>query len=184
MEHELSPKDRLYQDVLNSAIELDIKKGHLKWTYSELSRVSKVTRSLIYYYFGKSKVNILLEACHFFGRELSGNSEVKLQDWKEGRPHEGIIKSKQMLKKLKMIIPFYFLYRDADNEIGELIRHYERMGIRKRRNFYPNLPEDQIEALYALQLGLSFCPHLKLKWVETGFQLIDWKKLGVEDPQY
>ena len=48
-------KDETFWSVLYSAIELDFKRGHLRGTMSELSRMSNVTRSLIYYYFGKSK---------------------------------------------------------------------------------------------------------------------------------
>ena len=68
-------KDEAFWKILNAAIELDYKKGHLKWTMTELSRRSGVTRSLIYYYFGRQKAAILKEAVKIVGEEFVGLNE-------------------------------------------------------------------------------------------------------------
>ena len=52
-------KDETYWKILDAVIALEIRRGHQKWTISELSRLSGITRTLIYYYFGKSKLEIL-----------------------------------------------------------------------------------------------------------------------------
>jgi len=50
-------KDDTFWKVLNTAIILDFNRGHLRWSMSELSRSSGITRSLIYYYFYKIREN-------------------------------------------------------------------------------------------------------------------------------
>ena len=44
-----------------------------------------MTRSLIYYYFGRSKVSILKEGVKVIGEELVGLNERRIRMWKEGR---------------------------------------------------------------------------------------------------
>lgn len=55
-------KEEVYFLVCNAILKLEVSKGHLKWTISEVSRISKITRSLIYYYFGKEKKVIFTES--------------------------------------------------------------------------------------------------------------------------
>ena len=58
-------KEEIYFMVLNAILKMEIAKGHLKWTLSDISRESKVTRSLIYYYFGKEKKAVLATAYQY-----------------------------------------------------------------------------------------------------------------------
>ena len=51
-------------------------KGHLKWSLSDISKHSGVTRSLIYYYMGKEKEQILEEAIRFM-LELFFNTNLE-----------------------------------------------------------------------------------------------------------
>lgn len=172
VELKLEGKDKTYWAILDSAILLDIQLGHLKWTYSQLSRKSKQTRSLIYYYFGKSKIGILQEACKLFGEFLSGTSELHLKFWEEKKYLEATLVTRNILEKSPSLLPFYFLYRGKENEIGELIREYERRGIQKRKKFLPNLTTAQARALFALQMGISTCPEMKTKDIEEALKII------------
>ena len=63
-------KDETYLKILQTVLRLEFQKGHLKWSISEISRISGVTRSLIYYYFGQKKEEIMEEAALFFAKRI------------------------------------------------------------------------------------------------------------------
>jgi len=168
-----SSKEEVYRAVLNAAVELEIQLGHLKWTYSVLARKSKISRSLIYYYFGKSKINILKEATLLFGQELSGVVEDRMKFWTEGKIEDGLIKTRELFKIYPYLVPFYFLYRSKENEIGELIRKYENEGHKKRRQFFPDHSDSELKALYAFHLGLVTFPGLKPDDIKVACNIIN-----------
>lgn len=165
-------KDKTYWDILNAGINLDIQHGHLKWTYAQLSRKASVTRSLIYYYFGKSKITILEEACRLFGEILAGTAHPHMRLWKDGDLTQPLVLSRDILKNCDSLLPFYYLNRDKKNNIGDLIRDYEKKGIKKRKQFFPNLTISQCRALFALQLGISTYPGLEQADIQVAVDMI------------
>ena len=158
MSNEPREKDQTYWKVLSAAIELDFKKGHLKWTLSELSRKSKVTRSLIYYYFGRSKMSILDEAIKIIGDELVGLNQERMALWKQGKFVESLLEARFFHAKAPFISSFVLAHVRAQNSIGERLREIEGMFIEKIRNFFPNLSQPEVEAVYAIYWGAVFCP--------------------------
>lgn len=164
----MADKGEIYNSILNASIELEVSQGHLKWSYSDLSRKSHVTRSLIYYYFGKSKMNILLEACRLFGDEIAGLGEEKMQAWERGDFSSGLKKTWKMVKRFPKILPFYYLNRNNESEISKVIADYEKAGKRKMKKFYPNLTSSQTQVIQSLQLGLLSENHL----TDQDFQFI------------
>lgn len=154
-------KEEVYKAVLNAAIELDIQLGHLKWTYTLLAKKSGISRTLIYYYFGKEKINILREACLLFGEELAGIGEERMAAWKEGRIDIGLNKTRNLFKDYPYLVPFYFLYRTQENEIGELIKRYELEGNKKRKHFFPNMTDQERRIMFSFHLGLATFAHLE-----------------------
>lgn len=154
-------KEDVYKAVLNAAIELDIQLGHLKWTYTLLSKKSQISRTLIYYYFGKEKINILKEACLLFGDEFSGQGEERMNAWKEGRIDIGLNKSRDLIKDYPYLLAFYFLYRTKENEIGELIRRSENEAYKKRKHFFPELSDKELRIMFSFHLGLVAFPYLE-----------------------
>ena len=154
-------KEDVYKAVLNAAVELDIQLGHLKWTYTLISKKSKISRTLIYYYFGKEKINILKEACLLFGDEFSGKGDDRMNAWKDGKIDIGLNKTRSLIEDYPYLIAFYFLYRTKDNEIGELIRNFEVEGFKKRKHFFPELTDQQLRVMFSFHLGLVFFPNLE-----------------------
>ena len=156
----LSAKDETYWNVLNAAIQLDFSRGHLRWTMSELSRVSKITRSLIYYYFGKSKEGLLAEAVKLIGEEFFGLNEGRLELWQQGRIADSVILTRHLLEKSPHMVAFYMVHRQADSEIGRSLRSLEVEYMKKLKRFFTKASEPSIEALFSLFLGLVFAPKL------------------------
>lgn len=151
-------KDQTYWKVLSAAIELDFRKGHLKWTLSELSRKSRVTRSLIYYYFGRSKMSILEEAIKIIGDELVGLNERRMDLWKNGQLAESLLEARSFNIKAPFISSFVMAHIRAQNPIGERLRDIEKMFIRKIQKFFPHLSQSELKTVYAMYWGAVFCP--------------------------
>jgi AcrR family transcriptional regulator len=160
MSQRAATKDDTYWNVLNAAIELDFRKGHQRWTMSELSRNSKITRSLIYYYFGKSKEGLLLEGVKLIGEEFFGLNPARLELWERGEISESVILTRQLLKKSPHMTAFYMVHRGGDSEIGRMIRQLEKDYMQKLRRFFPLASEASVEALFSLFVGLVIASHL------------------------
>lgn len=165
-------KEEVYKAVLNSAVELDIQLGHLKWTYTLLAKKSGISRTLIYYYFGKEKINILKEACLLFGEELAGIGEERMTAWKEGRIDIGLNKTRSLFKDYPYLVPFYYLYRTQENEIGELIKRYENEGYKKRKKFFPEMSDQELRIMFSLHMGLATFPNLNEADVEHACSML------------
>ena len=161
MSQKQQDKEEVYKSVLNAAIELEIQLGHLKWTYTLLSKKSKVSRPLIYYYFGKEKINIVIEACNLFGQILAGTTKERMQAWEDGNIEDMLEQTRVLLSNYPYLTPYYFLYRNKDNEVGHLIRKYEQDGFTKRKKFFPKLNASEQRIMFAFHLGLVTFPHIE-----------------------
>lgn len=165
-------KDELYWAVLNSAVTLDMRHGHLKWKVSDLARVSRVSRPLIYYYFGKSKEAILSEAVRLFGDDLSGSSPKHQALWREGQFKEALERNRELLTKIPAIVPFYYLNRGAKSEMGEAIRTRESAFFKKIETFFPQLTKSDAQGVFALFFGLLFVPNMPEADALRGIELL------------
>lgn len=160
-------KDETFWSVLNCAIELDFRRGHQRWTMSELSRTSKVTRSLIYYYFGKSKEAILLEAVKLVGEEFFGLNESRVELWQKGQIVESVLLSRALLEKSPYMSAFYMVHRDKETEIGASLRQLEGEYQAKLKRFFTGASEPALEAIYGLFVGLVITPRISNEGVKT-----------------
>lgn len=167
----LEKKD-IFWTVLNAAISLDIKKGPLKWSMTELSKTSKISRSLIYYYFGKSKENILLEAIHLFGKEFSGSTPERIEAWKRGEIAETLYQTQLVFKQSPFLRTFYTINREEKSKIGEAIRDYESKLRGKISQFFSALTKQELDAVFAMILGVAMTPGLSLETLQTAVRLI------------
>ena len=151
-------RDETFWKVLSAAMELDFRKGHMKWTMSELSRRSGVTRSLIYYHFGRSKISILQEAVKVVGEDFVGLSANRLEMWSKGRMVDSLKSAREMARSAPHIGQFYLTHRDRPTEIGEALRRIEQVYLKKLGTFYPSLSETDLRALYTVFFGTCFAP--------------------------
>lgn len=165
-------KDDTFWRVLNSAIELDFRRGHLRWSMSELSRSSKITRSLIYYYFGKSKEAILLEAVKLIGEEFFGLNEGRSELWKTGKIAESVLANRHLLEKSPAIGAFYMIHREETTEIGTSLRHLEQDYKQKLKKYFAGASDANLEAIFGLFMGLVVTPRLSEDAVRRGVQVV------------
>jgi AcrR family transcriptional regulator len=153
-------KDETYWKVLDAAVELDFRKGHLRWTMSDLSRLSGVTRSLVYYYFGSEKMAILQDAAKLIGEEFFGLNEQRLQMWKNGKISASVISSRRLLEQRKYMAAFYLVHRTAPTAIGESLRGLEAEYTQKLQRFFPTLSAEVSAGIFGLFFGLVIGPNI------------------------
>ncbi len=166
----MKDRDSTFWKVLNAALELDFRKGHLKWTMSELSRKSGITRSLIYYHFGRSKAAILSEAIAVIGEEIIATSPSRMVLWREGKWAETVRLSREVAAQAPHLCNFYLLHRDRPTDIGAAIRDLEASYLRKLARLFPALPPAGIKALFAFFFGICFAPHVDDETVNVAIQ--------------
>jgi AcrR family transcriptional regulator len=157
----LSPdRDATYWKVLNAALELDFKRGHMKWTMSELARKSAITRSLIYYHFGRSKIAILEEAVRVIGEEVIGASAERIKMWQDGDWLGSVKQARAVSLRLPNLANFYLLHRTRPTELGHSIKKIEDSYFKKLETFFPLIPPAGRSALFAVFFGLAFGPYV------------------------
>lgn len=151
-------QDERYWAILNHAVRLEVSKGHLRWTMAELARGSGVGRTLIYYYFGKSKDAIIQVALKLIADEVFGLSAERLKLWREGRVAESVMESREMLTLAPQLREFYFHWRYIPGEIRNHLIQTEKRYLQKLKSVYPQLSAVQAEAFFAICFGLVMAP--------------------------
>ncbi|MEK7358154.1 MAG: TetR/AcrR family transcriptional regulator [Bdellovibrionota bacterium] len=151
-------RDETFWKVLNAALDLDFKKGHLKWTMSELSRRSAITRSLIYYHFGRSKQAILDQAVQVIGEQLIGTTPDRMALLAQGDFKESIMQSRELCERSPSLYSFYLMHRDRETEVGARIRKLEGDYRKKLEKLFPQLSATALLSVYAFFYGVAFAP--------------------------
>lgn len=153
-------KDEIYWKVLKAAMALDFKRGHCRWTIAELSRASGVSRPLIYYYFGKSREDILLASVKVLGEECFGLSDRRITLWKNGDFKKSVKESRKFIQEHQDLAAFYFAQRAKPHFVGEALRELERKYEQKLKAFFKNASESEIHTKIALLFGCVFAPSI------------------------
>lgn len=141
-------KEEIYFAVCNAILRMEMVKGYLRWTLSDISRFSGVTRSLIYYYFGKEKETILDEAYrviigHFYNFDrmkklpLKDRLKIVLADF----------------QKMPYLFALRYLQNGTGSKFDLMIREAEKKFISELRKEFPESSEKQIFELYLKELG-------------------------------
>ncbi|MEM7646683.1 MAG: TetR/AcrR family transcriptional regulator [Pseudomonadota bacterium] len=160
MAEEKNKKDDIYWRVLNCALELEFKKGHLKWTMTELSRKSKITRSLIYYYFGRSKMDILQAAVSIIGEEFIGVGGRRIELWMKGEFEQSLTEARALYDKMPYLCAFYLNYRERPNDIGYELDKIDKAFKRKLKQMAPKATKEQINTIFAVYFGIGYSPYV------------------------
>ena len=144
----MNDKDLIYIQVCSTVLALEYQKGHLNWTFSEVSRKSKVTRTLIYYYFGKEKEKVLEEAYKFIIANFFDIERTKTMGIRD--------RLRQVLTDLKSmpyLLVLYYLEKHNNTEFGKMIQKAEAVLIKNMKNEFPNMTEQQLLEVYLKELG-------------------------------
>jgi len=141
-------KEEIYFAVCNAILKMEFAKGHLKWTVSDIARESKITRSLVYYYFGKEKKAVLAEAYRFIISHFYDIERVKKTSVKER-----LQKTLRAASSMPYLFILLFIEKGRDSEFGRMIEESEKELFNALKVEFPHLTETQILEIYMLQLG-------------------------------
>lgn len=125
----MEPKLETIRKIANVVLVCDVEFGHLKWTIVEISKRSKVSRTLIYRYLGKSKLSILENSLRtiFDSLYLMGDFQEKSATEKE-RLEKLCQKLKQNTRQIRKdpkLSAFATLHYAEKNRLGEILRQKE-----------------------------------------------------------
>lgn len=141
------PKDETYYKICNAVLRLQVEKGHLQWRVSDIAKYSGVTRSLIYYYFGKEKEVIYEEAVRFMLDFFLPSPEDEAMGIKARM--QNII---EKFRDMPYLFVLFYLEKDQDSRIGEIIREREEKVI-SRIMKQLNISKNEAMRLYFMELG-------------------------------
>lgn len=145
----MEKKEDVFFEICNAVLKLEVQKGHLLWKISDVSRISGITRSLIYYYFGKEKENILNEAWHFMLQLFYENAGKEEPLTIEQRMQIII----EHIKKMPYLMVLFILEKGKETEFGQKITKAEKNLLQKFENEFPHLSKTEIKKVYLLELG-------------------------------
>lgn len=165
-------KNEIFTAVFVAVFKLDLLKGYMKWTLTDLSRHSKVSRTLIYYYFGKSKESIMNSAVEILGKEYFGLNDERMNLWRDGNIYESVRRSRALWQASPHVYSFYILRREQDNPVGERLRELERLYEKKLQGFYPGISKAMQDATRATLIGLAVSPSLSEEGLRYSIDLV------------
>jgi AcrR family transcriptional regulator len=147
-------------EVTNKVIELEITKGHLRWKVSDLSRITGVSRQLIYYHFGKTKKEILESSVDVVANEYFGLAPERIKLLKEGKAWKSLNQTRKMFLDRPAFFLFYTKWR-----LTKSVHQTQFINIEKRyqqtlKELFPHLTQTKVIALHAILQGVATAPFL------------------------
>lgn len=165
-------KDEIYWKIFDAVLRLEVNKGHLKWKMADLSRAAKVNRTLIYYYFGDSKQEIIRNATIAVAEVFFGNSDSNLQLLQEGKISDVVKESKRLVDQSPHVVDFYYTWRRQSGTITDELVRVENRYFDKLKKVFPHLDLNSLKAIYATFFGLVSIPAISPEVIDIACEHI------------
>lgn len=150
--------DDKYNCILNATLKLESLKGHMKWTMADLSRSSGIGRTLIYYYFGKSKDEIVGESVRGIARNVFALDGERSRAFSKNSVKQSILHAREFVFQCPHALEFYFRWRGTATYMGEILRDTEAAYFKKLEKVAGKLKKHEREAIYCGLIGLVVSP--------------------------
>ncbi|PIP89942.1 MAG: hypothetical protein COW01_00525 [Bdellovibrionales bacterium CG12_big_fil_rev_8_21_14_0_65_38_15] len=161
-------KEDIHYKILGSVTKLEVNKGHLLWTISQVATDSGVSRTLIYYYYGKEKEKLLSEAMKYMVQTV-----FNLEGLDPIMPRERIKLVLQQLNQMPYLLVLFYLNRRADNEIGQIIKDAEESLFSLLKKLSPGLTKESFMMIYLLELGCALHGDVDHEMIDTLFEKLN-----------
>lgn len=148
----------IHRKIVYLVISLDTSKGHLKWKVSDLARLAKISRPLVYYHFGKTKRAILFRSLELIAEEYFNLAEDGKISLSEGRINESLRRTRRLYLEHPSLAVFYQKWRTQPSPLQDRLIAIEERYQDKLRRTFPHLPNSQIIALHGVLHGLMTAP--------------------------
>jgi AcrR family transcriptional regulator len=165
----VTKRDRTIQQLAICIFQLEVGKGHLKWKVTELEAKAKVSRSLIYKYFGSTKPEILKKGIEVFTSHFYGFAPSP----KQAPFAERVRASRSFLKDVPEGTIFYLKWREKDVWVSKELHRAEVRFQRKLAKLYPALDSEQVLTVHAFLHGLVTSPFLSAEQAARGAQQLE-----------
>jgi AcrR family transcriptional regulator len=146
--------------ILIKVISLEVNKGHLKWKVSDLARLCGVSRSLVYYHFGRTKGEILGHCLQMVAEDYYGLSTEDAPGLFDERLREVLIQTRRVHLRHPEIAAFYQRWRSQPSPLRDQLIKYEKRFQQKLRKTYPHLTNAQVIAIHGIFHGLITAPFM------------------------
>lgn len=156
--------------IPHAVIELEVMKGHLRWTVAALARKVKVSRPLIYYHFGRTKEQILDKSILLVAEEYFGINPERIKMLQEGRAVESLLLTRKLLRDTPAFGLFYSRGRVIKSPLQKKLIEIENRYQAMLKNHFPQLSEEKIRALHGLFYGIVMAPFLDEKSIAIMIQ--------------
>lgn len=159
-------------EILIKVISLEVNKGHLKWKVSDLARLCHVSRSLVYYHFGKTKQEILMACLELLATEYYGLNRPNA-DWVfDGSLPEILLRARRLHMQTPAIAAFYQRWRVQDSPLKDRLEKYELEFQQKLKKAHPHLSTAKILAIHGIFHGLVTAPFMTDAAIAEGSKVI------------
>lgn len=158
--------------IMDSVIQLEVRQGHLQWRMSDLARQSGVTRSLLYYYFGKDTEKILKQAVHYYISIFLDFHLERTQKIKQGEIVALIAQARKRLMQRPYLLQFYFQHRFEKSEVSHLFEKAENQYFRNLKESLPRKWQPFSRVLWAFVFGLAIQPSFSEEELKTAEKIM------------
>lgn len=148
-------------DILEAMLHLENEKGHLGWKISDLARAAGVSRTLVYYHFGRTKPEILDAGIEVIAEEYFGLTDDRAKLVEQGRGWESVMHTRRMIASRPAFAIFYLRWRSHKRsplaaKLAGIDARYQAMLARA----FPHLSPEKIVALHGMLYGVVTAPFL------------------------
>lgn len=147
-------------DILTKVIALEVSKGHLKWKVSDLARLCHVSRSLVYYHFGRTKREILEKCLENLANDYYGLGTDGAEWLFDGRLTEFLLRTRKLHLKNPAIAAFYQRWRAQDSPWRDQLTKFETDFQMKIKKSFPHLSMAKVLAIHGIFHGLITAPFI------------------------
>lgn len=135
-------------------IKLDVIKGHMQWTVTDISRNSGLSRTWIYNALGKSKHDMLFSSLLNVLDDFFCTTEERIEIFKNQGEIGVLRRSREIFYKYPELIIFYFRFHKANCDFGQLIKSKEEQYFKSFISFHKINNVEDAYLLRAIQHGI------------------------------
>ena len=154
------PETRLR--IAQAVMRLEIRKGHLAWKVTELVRLIKVSRPLVYRYFGHTKKEILRCAFEEFTNDFFGFNDDPTLSF-----IDRVLKAQQFARENPEVVIFYTYWRNVESEWKYRFKKIESSLRQNIKTHFPYLTQNQVLKTHVMLHGLVTAPFLSSKELKS-----------------
>jgi AcrR family transcriptional regulator len=159
-------------DILETMLSLEAAKGHMQWKISDLARAAKVSRSLIYYYFGRSKREIVETGVDIVAAEYFGLTQETVDLLRQRRGWETVLRTRERILSRPAFAVFYLRWRTFDSPLRTRLVKIEERYQRMLREAFPHLSMSRVVGLHGILYGIVTAPFLTTEAIDEVRELL------------